>query len=84
MEEILQKEVDRIAKEKGYKTDYGAKFKISVLLGNSTSNTKESHKIVLSVFRCGINRSRIIFPKSNSFDYIPLEEEMQYLFNSTI
>lgn len=84
MEEILQKEVNRIVKEKGYKKDYNAKFKISVLLGDSTSNDKESHKIVLSVLRCGLNRSRIIFPKSSGFDYIPLEEEMAYLLNSTL
>lgn len=84
MEEILQKEVNKIVKEKGYKKDYDAKFKISILLGDSTSNDKESHKIVLSIFRCGLNRSRIIFPKSSSFDYISLEEEMTYLLNSTL
>lgn len=82
MEKLLQKEVDRIAKIKNYKENYGAKFKISILLSPIEDKSTESHKIILSVLRGNINRSRIIFPKVSVHDYTNLENEIEFLLNS--
>lgn len=84
MEIILQKEVDRIAKLKQYKEDYGIKLKVSILLEDTSSKHIESHKILLTAMSGDVNRSRVIFPKNSVHDYIPLAEEIRFLVNSLL
>lgn len=83
---VLQKEVNKIAKQKEYKENYNAKFKVSVLQEYSDEKgSNPSHKIILTVYRGGLSHSRVLFPKTfNTYGYDSLEDEMMYLFNSTM
>lgn len=84
MERLLQKEVDRIAKIKNYKENYGVKFKVSLLLNSISDRNLDSHKVIITAYGNSISRSRVIFPKDNASDYIPLSEEMNYLLNTIL
>lgn len=85
--DILQAEVDRIVKEKRYKKEYGRKFVVSVLQESfdKEMNGFVDQKILLTVHCKGISNSRVIFPIIKAtYGYDSLEEEIKYLFNSTM
>lgn len=83
IEQILQDEVDNIT-EKKY-NNYEIDFTVSVLLkDNARESQLDGHKIILTINHGGFCRSRIVFPKLSGFEYMSLEEEMEYLFNATV
>lgn len=85
IEQILQDEVDELTMKKYEKYDRNIEFTVSVLLkDNAKESQLDSHKIILTINHEGFCRSRIIFPKRSGFDYMSIEEEMEYLFNSTV
>ena len=88
---ILNREVKRIQKEKGYKKNYGREFHISILQEVPKGEKQFGQfSLLLNVQLkdTGLCFSRKIFPKDEVGDIIyglpPLEEEMKYLFNTTM
>ena len=66
--QIVQKQVDKIVKEHGYKENYGRKFKVSVFQDDFDNETKSyrTEKLLLSVYINGLCFSRVIFPKNSA------------------
>lgn len=91
MESILNNEIKRIIKRL-QKTDpnkyKNTQFFTSILIDTNgqkyPNQNKEPHKIILTCIHDNQHHSRIIFPKTSEFEYMSLEEEMEYLYNSTM
>ena len=85
MLDILQKRIDSIREEK-YKeeSEEDLDFYINYLLSPNDSGSDESGKIILTIDHHGNMLSRVIFPKSSHFEYLSIEEEMDYLYNATM
>lgn len=76
---VLQENVDMIAKYK-YKNDKcPPSFTVSILYGEE----KADDRIILTVTH-GDSFSKQIFPKKSIYDYEPLEKEIEYLYNATV
>ncbi|HDU1390349.1 TPA: hypothetical protein REV55_002189 [Staphylococcus pseudintermedius] len=85
VDKLLQKQVNKMQEKRRFGVnDEKAKFIVSILINTISKDENEEHKILLSILHNGYQYSRIIFPKCNNFDYIPLELEMEYLFNATV
>lgn len=86
---ILQQEIKRIENESNYNKNYGRKFHVSMLQEfDENKNITISILLNVKVKGSSLVLSRKIFPKDNKQDMIyglpSLEEEMEYLFNSTM
>lgn len=86
---IIQEAVDKIVEKEKYEIDYGREFKVSILqdLYNKDTRSYESEKILLSVYAGDFSFSRVIFPKNTKdsvYGLDTLEEEVKYLFNTTM
>lgn len=82
---ILQKEVDKIRFLKyPEESDGDLSFYIHTELSPTGVMDEESDKILLTINHHGLVYSRVIFPKNNHLNYMPLKQEMEYLYGATM
>lgn len=83
---ILQKEVDNIASESYRDDNCPPVFTVSLLQEHSDITGKvNNHKIILTIVHNRVSHSRIILPNlTYQYGYESLENEMKWLYNSTM
>lgn len=86
--EAIQKQVDKISRDKYKDKENPVIFIVSVLYSRDEEkrmNTDGDHKIALTIQHYGLSFTKVIFPDVKSvFGYEDLAETMEYMYNRTM